>query len=165
MNKTEILNTILSIPGAVMARANKTNFIAIPTEDGIVKVAVTDALDKDTKTCKAFNLEAAVAEYKAYVAETARKAVEKANKPVKEKGVNAEAQARRDAMDKAIAELPAFTDKNATEITAMLVEVGFLPAEPKPLPMQTGQSALRLVANGILTVGEDEKGKRIYTKA
>ena len=165
MNKNEILSTILSIDGAVECRANKTNFIAIPTEDGIVKVNVTVALGEDTKTCKAFNLEAAKSEYKAYVAELARKEAEKANKPVKEKGINVEAQARRDAMDKAIAELPAFTDKNATEITAMLVEAGFLPAEPKPLPMQTGQSALRLVANGILTVGEDEKGKRIYTKA
>ena len=165
MNKTELINSILSNEGAVMCRANKTNFIAIPTEDGIIKVAVSVALDKDTKTNKAFNLDAAVAEYKAYEAEVALREAEKANKPVKEKGVNVEAQARRDAMDKAIAELPAFADKNATEITAMLVEVGFLPAEPKPLPMQTGQSALRLVANGILTVGEDEKGKRIYTKA
>ena len=48
MNKNEVLNTILSIPGATMARANKTNFVAIPCEDGIVKVSVGTALAEDT---------------------------------------------------------------------------------------------------------------------
>ena len=38
MNKNEILNTILSIPGATMGRQNKTNFVVIPTEEGFVKV-------------------------------------------------------------------------------------------------------------------------------
>ena len=61
MNKTEVLNTILSIPGATMARTNKTNFVVIPTEDGAVKVNVGSALTTDTKNHKAFNMEAAIA--------------------------------------------------------------------------------------------------------
>ena len=71
MTNVEILNTILSIPGANMARANKTNFVVIPSDEGYVKVAVTNALAKDTKAHKAFNAEAAIAEYKAYEAEVA----------------------------------------------------------------------------------------------
>ena len=65
MTNAEILNTILSIPGANMARQNKLNFIVIPTDEGFVKVNVSGALAKDTKTHKAFNAEAAIAGYKA----------------------------------------------------------------------------------------------------
>ena len=65
MTNVEILNTILSIPGASMARQNKTNFVVVPSEDGYVKIAVSNALAKDTKAHKAFNAEAAIAEYKA----------------------------------------------------------------------------------------------------
>jgi hypothetical protein len=36
MTNVEILNTILSIPGASMARQNKTNFVVVPSEDGYV---------------------------------------------------------------------------------------------------------------------------------
>ena len=62
MTNVEILNTILSIPGASMARQNKTNFVVVPSEDGYVKIAVSNALAKDTKAHKAFNAEAAIAE-------------------------------------------------------------------------------------------------------
>lgn len=163
MNKNEILSTIMSLEGATMCRVNKTNFIGIPTEEGVVKVAVSVALNKDTEAHKAFNFDAAVADYKVWEAEGALREAEKANKPAKVKGVNPEAQARREAMDKAIAELPAFTNYTATEIKDALIAVGFLPADA--MPMQVGQSALRLVNAGVLTVGQDEKGKRIYTKA
>ena len=90
MNKSEILSTILGLPGAAMARQNKTNFVVIPTDDGIVKVSVGMALAEDTKAHKAFNLEAATAEYKAWEAESALRAAERANKPVKVKGPNHE---------------------------------------------------------------------------
>ena len=96
MTNVEILSKILEIPGAAMGRAGKSNFVVIPTEDGYTKVAITAALSKDTKTHKAFNAEAAIAEYKAYEAEVALREAEKANKPVKVKGVNPEAPARRD---------------------------------------------------------------------
>ena len=59
MNKNDVLSVILSIAGAEKCRQNKTNFIAIPTEDGVVKVSVGTALAEDTKAHKAFNFEAA----------------------------------------------------------------------------------------------------------
>jgi len=162
MTKTEILNTILSLTGAQMARANKTNFVIVPTEDeGYVKVNLTTALAMDTKNHKAFNAEAAIAEYKAYEAEKALKEAEKANKPVKEKGVNVEAQARRDALDTAITGLASFTDCTATDILNALA--GVVPENTTV--MAIGSSAMRLVDKGILTVTMDEKKKKHYTKA
>lgn len=161
MNTNEILNTILAIPGAQMARANKTNFIAIPVEDGFIKVNVTTALAKDTKAHKAFNFEAAKAEYKAYEAEVALREAEKASKPAKVKGPNPEAQARKDALDAAISGMPSFTDYTATDILNALS--GQIPAET--MVMAVGQSALRMVDKGVLTVRVDEKKKKFYTKA
>lgn len=162
MNKNEVLNTILSIPGASMARQNKTNFVVIPTDDGIVKVAVGTALAVDTKAHKAFNMEAAVAEYKAWEAETALREAEKANKPKKVTGPNPEAQARRDELDAVIASMPSFTEYSATNIMdAITGKVAF-----NLTPMNVGQSAKRLVEKGILTVGtKDGDKKAYYTKA
>lgn len=162
MNKTEILNTILSIPGASMARQNKTNFVVIPADDGIVKVNVGTALSVDTKAHKAFNLEAAVAEYKAWEAEAALREAEKANKPVKVKGPNPEAQARRDELDAVIGAMPSFTDCTATDImNAIEGKVAFTLT-----PMNVGQSAKRLVEKGVLSVGtKDGDKKSYYTKA
>lgn len=160
MNTNEILNTILAIPGAQMARANKTNFVVIPGEDGITKVAVSGVLAKDTKAHKAFNLEAAIAEYKAYEAEVALREAEKASKPAKVKGVNPEAQARRDELDAKIAGLPSFIEYTATDIlNALAGQVA-----ENVLVMQIGSSAKRLVEKGVLTSEVKEK-KTYYTKA
>lgn len=162
MNTNEILNTILSIPGASMARQNKTNFVVIPTDEGFVKVAVANALAKDTKAHKAFNADAAIAEYKAYEAEVALREAEKATKPVKVKGSNPEAQARRDELDAVIGAMPSFTDCTATDImNAIEGKVAFTLT-----PMNVGQSAKRLVEKGILVVGtKDGDKKAYYTKA
>lgn len=160
MNKSEVLSTILSIPGAQMARQNKTNFVAIVADDGIVKVPVTMALTEDTKNRKAFNLDAAVAEYKAWEAESALRAAEKANKPAKVKGPNPEAEARRQALDALVAGLPSFTDYTATDIMNALD--GQL-AENVTV-MAIGSSAMRLVEQGILTVDIVDK-KKHYSKA
>jgi hypothetical protein len=162
MNKNEILNTILGIPGASMARQNKTNFVVIPADDGIVKVAVSAALATDTKAHKAFNIEAAVAEYKAWEAESALREAEKANKPVKVKGPNPEAQARRDELDAVISAMPSFTDCTATDIlNAIEGKVAFTLT-----PMNVGQSAKRLVEKGVLAVAtKDGDKKSYYTKA
>jgi hypothetical protein len=161
MNKTEILNTILSLPGATMARQSKTNFVVIPAEDGIVKVAVGGVQATETKAHKAFNLEAAVAEYKAWEAEKALKAAEAASKPVKVKGPNPEAQARRDELDAKLSALPTFTDYTATDIlNALAGQV----AENVTV-MAVGSSAMRLVNQGVLTVSMDEKKKKHYSKA
>ncbi len=158
MNKNEVLNTILSIPGASMARQNKTNFVVIPAEDGIVKVSVGSALTVDTKNHKAFNLEAAVAEYKAWEAETALKAAERANRPERVKGPNPDAQARRDELDAKVAALPSFKEYTATDIlNALAGQV----AENVTV-MAVGSSAKRLVEKGILTIGTREGDKKSY---
>jgi hypothetical protein len=158
MNKNDVLNTILAIPGATMARANKTNFVVIPAEDGIVKVSVGSVLAADTKAHKAFNLEAAIAEYKAHEAEVALKVAERANKPVKVKGVNVEAQARRDELDAKIGALPSFTEYTATDILNALA--GQVPENTTV--MAVGSSAKRLVAQGVLTLTAREGDKKSY---
>ena len=160
MNTNEILNTILGIPGAQMARTNKTNFVAIPTDEGFVKVAVSVPLAKDTKNHKAFNADAAVAEYKAWEAEKALREAEKANKPVKVKGPNPEAQARRDELDAAIIALPSIVAMTATDI-ANAVKVSY-----DVTPMLAGSAAKRLVEKGVLVVTNRENDKKpYYTKA
>ena len=160
MNKNDVLSVILGVEGATMCRQNKTNFVAIPTEDGVVKVSIGTALAEDTKNHKAFNFEAATAEYKAWEAEAALRAAERANKPVKVKGPNPEAEARRQALDNQIAGLPTFTDYTATDI---LNALGNTVAENVTV-MAVGSSAMRLVDKGILTMTLDEKKKKHYTK-
>ena len=161
MNKNDVLSTIMALEGATMCRANKTNFVAIPCEDGIVKVNIGTALANDTKNHKAFNFEAAVAEYKAWEAEGALRAAERANKPVKVKGPNPEAEARRQALDAQVAGLPSFTDYTATDIlNALAGQV----AENVTV-MAVGSSAMRLVEKGVLSMTMDEKKKKHYTKA
>ena len=160
MTNSEILSTILAMPGAQMCRVNKTNFVAIPTEDGYAKVAVGTALAKDTKAHKAFNFDAATAEYKAWEAETALRAAERANKPVKVKGPNPEAEARRQALDAQVASLPSFTDYTATDILNALAGK----VADNVTVMAVGSSAQRLVESGLLTMTVDEKKKKHYTK-
>ena len=161
MTNAEIISNILSMPGAQMGRASKTNFIVVPTEDGYTKVSVSVALAKDTKNHKAFNADAAIAEYKAWEAENALKAAERAARPAKVKGPNPEAQARRDALDALVAALPAFTDYTATDIhTALAGQIA-----DNVTIMAVGSSAMRLVEQGVLTMTMDEKKKKHYTKA
>lgn len=160
MTNSEILSTILAMPGAQMCRVNKTNFVAIPTEDGYAKVAIGTALAKDTKAHKAFNFDAATAEYKAWEAEAALRAAERANKPVKVKGPNPEAEARRQALDAQVASLPSFTDYTATDILNALAGK----VADNVTVMAVGSSAQRLVESGLLTMTVDEKKKKHYTK-
>lgn len=170
MLKNDVVNTILSLPGAQLARANKANFIVVPTDEGNVKVNVSTLLAQDTKAHKAFNLEAAIAEYKAWEAESALRVAEKASKPAKVVGPNPEAQARRDELDAVISALPSFTDYTATDIkNAIDGQVAF-----KLTPMNVGQSAKRLVEKGVLSVvakreetadGKTKPEKSYYSKA
>ena len=122
MTISELKTLIAGIEGAVNGRQNKTNFVIVPCEDGIVKISTAVAIDKDTKTHKAFNLEAAIAEYKAWQNEVALREVERANKPAKPTGPNPEAEARRQALDAQIAGLPEFADYTATDIMKALEE-------------------------------------------
>lgn len=162
MNKTEILNTILSVPGAQWARNNKTNFILIPTDEGYAKVAVSTCLAEDTGKRKAFNADAAIADYKAHEAEVALREAEKASKPARPKGPSPEAQARRDELDARITALPPFTELTATDIMhALEGQVDFTLT-----PMNVGQAARRLVNAEVLTVSSKEDDRRpYYTKA
>ena len=152
---------ILGIAGAEKCRANKMNFIAIPTDEGIVKVSVGSALMEDTKAHKAFNFEAAKAEYKAWEAEGALRVAERANKPAKTRVINAEAEARRNALDELVRALPSFADFTATDIlNALAGQVA-----DNVTVMAVGSSAQRLVEAGVLTMTLDEKKKKHYTKA
>lgn len=161
MTKTEVLSAVLNLEGATMCRANKANFIAIPVEDGYVKVSVGAALMEDTKNHKAFNFDAAVAEYKAWEAEGALKEAERAARPVKVKGPNPEAEARRQALDALVAGLPTFAGFTAQDIYRALE-----PQLPeKATVMAVGSSAKRLVDKGMLTMTLDENGRKHYTKA
>lgn len=160
MTINELKNVIMGIEGAAMARANKSNFVVVPCDDGIAKVNVTIALAKDTKNHTAFNTEAAIAEYKAWEAETALKAAERAAKPKVAKGPNPEAQARRDELDAKVAALPSFTEYTATDIyNALAGQI----AENVTI-MAVGSAAQRLVDKGVLTMSLDEKKKKHYTK-
>jgi len=162
MTINELKNVIMGIEGATMARNNKTNFIVVPCEDGVAKVSVQAALAKDTKNHNAFNMDAAVAEYKAWEAETALKAAEKAAKPKTVKGPNPEAQARRDELDAKIAALPSFAEYTATDIRNALGNT----VPDNVLVMQVGSAARRLVDKGVLTVStRDGDKKPYYTKA
>ena len=161
MTKNDVLSTIMSLPGAQKARQNKTNFIVVPTDDGVVKVSIGTALSIDTKNHKAFNYEAAIAEYKAWEAAGALRAAERANKPVRVKGPNPEAQARRDELDAKVGALPPFTKFTATDIMNALA--GQL--ADNVTVMAVGSSAMRLVEQGVLSVEMDEKKKKYYTKA
>ena len=162
MTINELKNIITGIEGAQNARNNKTNFIVIPCEDGVAKVNVQVALAKDTKNHTAFNMDAAVAEYKAWEAETALKAAEKAAKPKVQRGPNPEAQARRDELDAKIAALPSFAEYTATDIRNALGNT----VADNVLVMQVGSAAKRLVEKGVLTVStHDGDKKSYYTKA
>ena len=160
MTISEILSSVLSLNGAEMARANKTNFVVIPVDDGYAKVEIKAALTADTKNRKAFNAEAAKAEYRAWEAEKAVRVAEKANKPAKAKGPNPEAQARRDELDAAIVAMPSFAEMTATDI-AKAVKVSY-----DVTPMLAGSAARRLVDKGVLVVTNRENDKKpYYTKA
>lgn len=162
MTINELKAVVSGIEGAVYGRTNKTNFIVVPCEEGFAKVEVKLALAKDSDKRSAFNYDAAVAEYKAWEAEGALREAERASKPAKVKGVNPEAQARRDELDAKVAGLPAFTEYTATDIRKAL---GTTVADNVTV-MAVGSSAKRLVEKGMLTVSTKENDKKsYYTKA
>ena len=97
---------------------------------------------------------------KAWEAEAALRAAERANKPVKVKGPNPEAEARRQALDAQVASLPSFTDYTATDImNALAGQIA-----DNVTVMAVGSSAMRLVEKGVLSMTLDEKKKKHYTK-
>lgn len=160
MTKNDVLSMVMSLEGAEKCRANKVNFIAIPTDEGVVKVSVGLALAEDTKRYKAFNFEAAKAEYKAWEAENALKEAERASKHARVAGPNPEAEARRQNLDNLIANMPAFTNYTATDIYNALADK----LDSKMTLMAVGSAAKRLVEHGVLTLTLDENKKKHYSK-
>ena len=163
MTTNEMMTAILSqFPGAAMVRKSKTNFIAVPkgeNEDGVMEYAsikVGSLLSKDTKTNAAFDFDAAVAEYEAYVAEQAAKA----NKPKAERksGADPEKQAAKEARQKAML---AWLIANPGEHTSTQIKEG--------LPEVYGDQTIMTVgsdAKGLWEAGEinrrEEKTKKFY---
>lgn len=160
MNTNELFSNLIdSNPGSALCRSGKSNFVAIPGEivDGVqtyLKVSVTTALYKDTKTHAAFDFDSAKAEYEAWAVAQA----EKPEKTATAKVPNLEAQARREALDAAIEGLDAFEKLTATDILAAL------PDGLAPNVMAVGSAAKRLVEKGVLTMDIVEK-KKYYSKA
>ena len=155
MNTSTIISTILSTTNGTLVRKGKENFIAIPNDEGgYVKVAVSNLLAKDTKTNKAFDFGTACADYIVWAQEQEAKA----NQPKAVKPVNAEAQARRDAMDATItAWVPNMEQGKRYSATEIKDAIGI-----EADVMQVGSSAIRLADNGIIGVEKDAKGKRFY---
>ena len=77
MTMQNIIDTIsTAFPGATMVRRSNSNFLAIPGDvvDGVqtyYSVKVGALLAKDTKVNKAFDFDAAVAEYDEYATKQA----------------------------------------------------------------------------------------------
>ena len=163
MTTNEIFAAVLSqFPGATMVRRSKQTFIAVPmgeNEDGVMeyaKVAVSALLSKDTKTNTAFDFNAAVAEYEAYVATQA----EKASKPKTEKKSGADpekvaAQAKR--KEAALAWLI----ENSGEHTATEVKSAIDP-DNKVTIMQIGSDLKSLMQDDQI-VCEKKDGKNYWS--
>ena len=106
MTMNEIISAIATAcPGATMCRRSNTNFLAIPGDimDGVqtyYSVKVSALLAKDTKVNKAFDFDAAVAEYDDYIT---RQAV-KASITKKPSGADPAKQAAKEARKTAVFE-------------------------------------------------------------
>lgn len=163
MTTNEIFAAVLSqFPGATMVRRSKQTFIAVPmgeNEDGVMeyaKVAVSALLSKDTKTNTAFDFDAAVAEYEAYITTQ----VEKANKPKTEKKSGADpekvaAQAKR--KEAALAWLI----ENSGEHTATEVKTAIDPDNTVTI-MQIGSDLKSLMQDGQISC-EKKDGKNYWS--
>lgn len=164
MDMTSLYNALMENYNAVMCRHNKQTFCAIPfvNEDGetaYLKVAVSEAMMKPTKTNPAFDVEACQQEY----AEFAKAQEERASKPKAVKGVNAEAEAKRMAQNEAMTQFFANEAEDGKAYTATeLFEL--LPTGTFATIMEVGSTAKRIAENGIFTISVDGK-KKAYTKA
>lgn len=165
MTTNEIFASVLSqFPGAAMVRKSKQTFIAVPmgeNEDGVMeyaKVAVSALLSKDTKTNAAFDFDAAVAEYEAYVAEQAAKA----NKPKAERKSGADPEKQAAMKARADAAL-AWLIENPGEHTATEVKAG-VPAMKDVTIMQVGSDLKSLLAAGTVKC-EKREGKNYWSYA
>lgn len=164
MNMNEMMVALSAqFPGSVMVRRSKQNFLAVPgevNEDGVqtyYAVKLSALLAKDTKTNKAFDVDAAQQEYAEYMAEQATKG----NAPKKTKGADpakqAEKEKRKGALLAWFVENPG--EHTCSEVLEALPEV----YEGKTV-MTVGSDAKELATEGTL-VKRTEKGKNYYAVA
>lgn len=164
MNMNEMMVALSAqFPGSVMVRRSKQNFLAVPgevNEDGVqtyYAVKLSALLAKDTKTNKAFDVDAAQQEYAQYMAEQATKG----NAPKKAKGADpakqAEKEKRKGALLAWMVENPG--EHTCSEVLTALPEV----YEGKTV-MTVGSDAKELTTEGAL-VKRTEKGKNYYAAA
>jgi hypothetical protein len=164
MNMNEMMVALSAqFPGSVMVRRSKQNFLAVPgevNEDGVqtyYAVKLSALLAKDTKTNKAFDVDAAQQEYAEYMAEQATKATA----PKKAKGADpakqAEKEKRKGALLAWFVENPG--EHTCSEVLEALPEV----YEGKTV-MTVGSDAKELATEGTL-VKRTEKGKNYYAVA
>ena len=164
MNMNEMMVALSAqFPGSVMVRRSKQNFLAVPgevNEDGVqtyYAVKLSALLAKDTKTNKAFDVDAAQQEYAEYMAEQATKTAA----PKKAKGADpskqAEKEKRKGALLAWMVENPG--EHVCSEVLTALSEV----YEGKSV-MTVGSDAKELVTEGAL-VKRTEKGKNYYAAA
>lgn len=163
MNMNEMMVALSAqFPGSVMVRRSKQNFLAVPgevNEDGVqtyYAVKLSALLAKDTKTNKAFDVDAAQQEYAEYMAEQTTKAA-----PKKVKGADpakqAEKEKRKGALLAWMVENPG--EHTCSEVLEALPEV----YEGKTV-MTVGSDAKELATEGAL-VKRTEKGKNYYAAA
>ena len=164
MNMNEMMVALSAqFPGSVMVRRSKQNFLAVPgevNEDGVqtyYAVKLSALLAKDTKTNKAFDVDAAQQEYAEYMAEQATKAAA----PKKAKGADPAKQAEKEKRKGA---LLAWFVENPGEHTCSEVQAALPEVYEGKTVMTVGSDAKELATEGAL-VKRTEKGKNYYAVA
>lgn len=160
----EVLSTVTTAyPDAVMVRRSGSNFLAVPGEvvDGkqtYLAVKVSALLAKGTKTVKAFDLEAGVAEYEEYAAKQA----EKSSAPKKFKGADPEKQAAKERRKASLYEymvVNGVQDMTATDLLKALPDV-----YEGCSVMTVGSDLKELAADGKVSATK-EKSKNFWSVA
>lgn len=160
MTMQNIIDAITSAcTGATMCRRSNSNFLAVPgaVVDGVqtyYAVKVSALLAKDTKTNKAFDFDAAVAEY----AEFAAKQAEKASTPKKSSGADPAKQAAKEKRKEALA---AWMKDNPGEHTCTEIKDAMPEVYGECVIMTVGSDAKELLLDGVLDK-RTEKGKNYY---
>lgn len=160
MTMQNLIDTIsTACTGATMCRRSNSNFLAVPGDvvDGVqtyYAVKVSALLSKDTKVNKAFDFDAAVAEY----AEFAAKQAEKAATPKKSSGADPAKQAAKEARKAALTE---WMKDNPGEHTCTEVKEAMPEVYGECVIMTVGSDAKELFTAGVLDK-RTEKGKNYY---
>lgn len=160
MTMQNLIDTIsTACTGATMCRRSNSNFLAVPGDvvDGVqtyYAVKVSALLAKDTKVNKAFDFDAAVAEY----AEFATKQAEKSSAPKKSSGADPAKQATKEARKAALTE---WMRENEGEHTCTEIKEAMPKVYGECVIMTVGSDAKELFTAGVLDK-RTEKGKNYY---